>query len=413
MKKTQTIVNWVAIAVLLAAAVLQVVLTGQWLFALPVGLVAAWLLDRQLRSLRNSAPRVPASQPARPRKNREEQRPKAPVRRREEEVLGEDAPLSDRMIAQGRCALLLRPQIAANLTPGELRKASSKLDETMAIVPEGDVILKSWRDDLEADDSLPRQDRLVHVEAIYLDRHPVTNREFQKFVEDGGYEQMSLWDPKIWPAILDFVDSTGHPGPAFWEEGRFLPGTDDNPVVGVSWYEASAFARWVGKRLPSDPEWVKAGCWPVLAHGTKPLQRKYPWGDTMDRDRANLWGSGCDAPVSVYEFEDGVSVGGVYQLIGNVWEWTTSNFGVWDATARRLETPIPLKSIRGGAFDTYFDTQATCQFQSGENPVSRKYNIGFRCALALCDVVESIFDQHEPEQQSLVACGSETEEELV
>jgi iron(II)-dependent oxidoreductase len=72
-----------------------------------------------------------------------------------------------------------------------------------------------------------------------------------------------------------------------------------------------------------------------------------------------------------------------------------------------------MKSIRGGAFDTYFDTQANCQFQSGENPVSRKHNIGFRCALALCDVVDTALDAHEPEEQSLVACGSETEEELV
>jgi iron(II)-dependent oxidoreductase len=117
--------------------------------------------------------------------------------------------------------------------------------------------------------------------------------------------------------------------------------------------------------------------------------------------------------VSVYDFEDGVSVGGVYHLVGNVWEWTTSNFGVWDVTARRLETPIPMKSIRGGAFDTYFDTQATCQFQSGDNPVSRKHNIGFRCALAICDVVETALDERKPEEQALVACGSETKEELV
>ena len=90
--------------------------------------------------------------------------------------------------------------------------------------------------------------------------------------------------------------------------------------------------------------------------------------------------------ISVYELPDGVSVGGIYHLIGNVWEWTSSNFGVWDASRCKLDTSTPMKSIRGGAFDTYFDTQATCQFQSGEHPIHRKHNIGFRCALAMCDV---------------------------
>jgi iron(II)-dependent oxidoreductase len=117
------------------------------------------------------------------------------------------------------------------------------------------------------------------------------------------------------------------------------------------------------------------------------MQRRFPWGDTMDRDLVNLWGAGPGSTVSVFDLPDGVSVGGIYHLIGNVWEWTTSHFGVWDASARRLETASPMKSIRGGAFDTYFDVQATCQFQSGESPIRRKHNIGFRCALAVSDVV--------------------------
>jgi iron(II)-dependent oxidoreductase len=80
-------------------------------------------------------------------------------------------------------------------------------------------------------------------------------------------------------------------------------------------------------------------------------------------------------------------VGGVQQLIGNVWEWTSSTFGNWEPAGRKIETTMPLKSVRGGAFDTYFDMQAQCQFQSGESPLARKHNIGFRCALGFCDVV--------------------------
>jgi iron(II)-dependent oxidoreductase len=132
----------------------------------------------------------------------------------------------------------------------------------------------------------------------------------------------------------------------------------------------------------------------------------------MDRELANLWGSGPDATLSVYEYPGGVSVGGIYHLIGNVWEWTTSNFGVWDASTRKLETMTPMKSIRGGAFDTYFETQATCQFQSGESPISRKHNIGFRCALAVCDVISMALDDVEVTgDERLVTCGTAAGEE--
>jgi formylglycine-generating enzyme required for sulfatase activity len=209
-------------------------------------------------------------------------------------------------------------------------------------------------------------------------------------VNEGGYEQMSLWDESMWPAVLGFVDRTGQPGPRFWENGTFPRGKDDHPVVGVSWYEACAFARWAGKRLPTDPEWVKAGSWPVLSESGRPIQRRFPWGDAMDRSRVNLWGSGVNATVPVHALPLSASVGGVQQLVGNVWEWTTSAFGAWEPSTRKIETHLPLKSIRGGAYDTYFDNQVHCQFQSGESPLSRKHNIGFRCALGFCDVVHMV-----------------------
>jgi iron(II)-dependent oxidoreductase len=241
------------------------------------------------------------------------------------------------------------------------------------------------------------------VEAMFLDRYPVTNRQFYAFVDAGGYEQMSIWDPQIWTAVFDFVDATGAPGPRFWKHGRYPRGEEDFPVVGVSWYEAAAYARWVGKRLPSEAEWFKAGSWPVPLSDKKQWQRKFPWGDTMDRERCNLWGSGPGKAVAVTEFSAGVSVGGVYQLIGNVWEWTSGNFGASEAAHQDLILPAPMKGIRGGAFDTYFENQATCQFQSGESPLSRKHNIGFRCALGMCDVAS-------PEPAELAAEREPSEE---
>lgn len=299
----------------------------------------------------------------------------------------ESGDLLQQMLRDGRYALLLRPQIVANLEPEQVRRALAELDEQMALVPDGEVVMRASRYDAAGeDDDAPLHERMVHVEPLFLDRYPVTNKQYKRFVAAGGYEQISLWDPTVWPAILDFVDSTGHPGPRFWKDGTYPSGEGDHPVVGISWYEACAFARWVGKRLPTDPEWVKAGSWPVQVPGGKPVQRKHPWGDTMDRSLANLWGSGPGKVCSIHDFNNGGTVGGVYQLVGNVWEWTTSNFGAWDAATRRLETPTQMKSIRGGAFDTYFDVQANCQFQSGDTPMARKHNIGFRCALSVCDL---------------------------
>lgn len=300
--------------------------------------------------------------------------------------------LVGQMIAQGRAALLLRPQIASTLPSADLAASQAALDDLMAIVPQGPVAVRGRCYDLLDEDAAPKAERLIQVEGYFLDRWPVTNAQYQVFVEEGGYEQMSLWDESIWPAVLSFVDQTGQPGPRYWEGKRFPSGQADHPVVGVSWYEACAFARWAGKRLPTDPEWVKAGSWPVLSESGRPIQRKYPWGDAMDRARANLWGTSQPGTISVYDQPESASVGGVQQLIGNVWEWTSSTFGAWEPTNRKIETSLPLKSIRGGAFDTYFDAQTHCQFQSGESPLSRKHNIGFRCALGFCDVIHMADD---------------------
>lgn len=297
------------------------------------------------------------------------------------------ASLVDQLIEQRRVALLLRPQVAASLSREQLEAAQEALDDAMAIVPEG-VVAVYARAYETLDERLAKQaERIINVEGFFLDRYAVTNREYLDFVEDGGYEQMSLWDEAIWPAVLGFLDKTGQPGPRFWVNGIFPTGKGEHPVVGVSWYEASAFARWAGKRLPTDPEWIKAGAWPVFTEGEKPAQRRFPWGDAMDRRKVNLWGSGFSGTVPVASLPAGASVNGVQQMIGNVWEWTSSPFGAWEPAGRRIETPAPLKSIRGGAFDTYFETQAHCQFQSGENPLARKHNIGFRCSLGFCDIV--------------------------
>ncbi len=321
----------------------------------------------------------------------------APTRQRR--VIGRDfdeaAELVEQLLADGRHALLLRSELACQLSQEQVARARGALDAEMALVPAGDVVM-GWAPhaevDLLDDDRESSADVAVWVDGYYLDRYPVTNRQYQAFVDARGYEQLGLWEPEVLAGVLDFVDQTGLPGPRGWRQGRFPGGFDDHPVVGVSWYEAAAYARWIGKRLPSDPEWEKAGSWPVVTCSGR-TQRRFPWGDTMDRRRCHVWGSGAATTAQVHAHPDGASVGGVFDLIGNVWEWTSGNFGAWHGARREMLLPVAMKSIRGGAFDTYFESQACCQFPSGEDPLGRKPNLGFRCALAICDVLdESIAD---------------------
>ncbi len=294
------------------------------------------------------------------------------------------------LLADGRYALMLRPETKQHLTQAQLLRAVRQLDEAMALVPAGRVLLGQLAEQSHSiggnADMDPRlaERNMVSVEPAYLDRYCVTNEEYQRFVDAGGYEQLEYWHEEALPALLDFVDQSGCPGPRFWIDGEYPLGEHRLPVVGVSWFEAWAYARWVGKRLPSDAEWTKAGAWPVESAPGRIAQRRYPWGESFDVRRACLFGGSHRMPVPVDEFPGGVSVGGIHQLIGNVWEWTSTPLGeMGDPTLHVSESVM---SIRGGAFDTYFENQATCHYQSGEQALARRVNVGFRLALAMSDL---------------------------
>jgi iron(II)-dependent oxidoreductase len=298
--------------------------------------------------------------------------------------------LVESLLAQSRYAMLLRPQLAGKIDHRQFERALRALEDEMALVPDGAVVLHQAFHGLEDasgdEDSGGAAGRVVHVERYFCDRHPITNEQFFEFVTAGAYADPSLWDPMILPALLTFVDQSGEPGPRYWREGRYDLEKRLHPVVGVSWYEASAYARWVGKRLPTDAEWVKSGSWPINLSGQGIVQRRFPWGDVMDRSRVNLWGSRANDTAAVDDFPEGASVGGICQLIGNVWEWTANDFPPPDNVGPPLVVETPMKSLRGGAFDTYFDSQASCAFQSGDAAIARKANIGFRCALSVRDL---------------------------
>ena len=324
-----------------------------------------------------------------------------------------DALVSE-LLSTGRYALLLRPQMNRHLDREHIVRAVRHLDEAMALVPAGRVLLGPLAEQANspsgAIDADPRmlERFMLRIEALYLDRHTVTNLEFQQFINAGGYETLEFWDEEALPALLDFVDETGLPGPRYWIDGQYRGGEERQPVVGVSWYEASAFARWVGKRLPTDAEWTKAGAWPVESAPGRIAQRRYPWGESFDIRRANLWGSQRKGPVDVSEYVDGESVGGVHQLVGNVWEWSGSS--LLASAEPSLHVPETFKSVRGGAFDTYFENQATCHYQSGEHPLARRHNIGFRLALpmATLEVVDDDNAQDDDAALPTVAANTVT-----
>lgn len=298
--------------------------------------------------------------------------------------------LVDGLLANGRYALMLRPETKQHLTQFQIVRAIRQLDEAMALVPAGRVLIGQLAEQSNSACGSPDVDpklaerNLVKVRPVYLDRFCVTNAEYQRFVNEGGYEQLEFWHEEALPALLDFVDQSGAPGPRYWSGGQFPNDEQRLPVVGISWYEGWAYARWVGKRLPSDAEWTKAAAWPVESAPGRIAQRRYPWGESFDVRRAHLYGSGHHAPVAVDEFPGGTSVGGIHQLVGNVWEWTATPLA--QVADHALHVSESVMSIRGGAFDTYFENQATCHFQSGDHALARRRNIGLRLALPMSDL---------------------------
>lgn len=209
------------------------------------------------------------------------------------------------------------------------------------------------------------------IEAFLLERHEVTNERFLEFVAAGGYEDASLWPVTMIvdgversraEALRQLVDRTGLPGPRSWSGGVFPEGRGQHPVTGISWYEARAFARWEGKRLPTRAEWSRA------ATGAN---RLFPWGDDSEAvdARANF---GLEGTEPVGSYPTGVSPFGAFDMAGNVREWV-ADVPV-DAPGRRLAT--------GGSWQ---DPSYAFDFADSFPPDFASSSVGFRCARDLPD----------------------------
>ncbi len=278
----------------------------------------------------------------------------------------------DALLSKGRYGLVLNRHNDESFDEHVQALAWVAMEKEMALVPGRDALGNHAAATDPASSPIP---------AFYLDRFAVTNEHYARFVSDAGYSQTDLWPQEIWPNLLQFVDSTGFSGPRFWINGKPPRGKESHPVVGVNWFEARAYALWCGKRLPTAQEWQHAGSW---SHGKDGRGRnvRYPWGSAFLPERTNTWTGGPGETVAVDSYYDGCTPNGIYQLIGNVWEWVATQYQ-YDArtSGLRVNFEQAMAEIRGGAFDTYFETQATCQFRTGQPFLYRAANVGFRCCL--------------------------------
>ncbi len=244
------------------------------------------------------------------------------------------------------------------------------LDADMALVPAGPFEMGADVRGFAYDNERPRHVR--DVGAFRIDRAPVTNGEFIEFIEDGGYERRDCWSTEGWA----WRTAEGGGAPAYWQRdgGRWLVRSFSEwsevdpalPVCHVSWFEADAFARWAGKRLPTESEWEKA------AAGSR----------TGDANLDQL-AFAC-APAGA--FAAGRSDFGIRQALGDVWEWTASGF---DAYAGFEAFPYPeysqdffggpFKVLRGGSWATQAGA-VTTTFRNWDYPRRRQIFAGFRCA---------------------------------
>ncbi len=286
-----------------------------------------------------------------------------------------------RMAQQGQYAAILRDEAQWQDHPGAsavIEHAKEALENRMALVPAGSVSISQT---ISAQPGASEQD--FEVEPFLLDVHCVTNARFQHFVDAGGYDALEYWPEEIWPHLIELKDLTGQPSPRFWRNGRHDARFAKHPVAGISWYEAQAFSLWIGQRLATETEWQMAGSWHIKSSAD--VMRRFPWGDAMDAKRCNLWAARIRHTVPVDEYADGAAPNHVLQLVGNVWEWTDTEYIVTDERGGAIVGEMPMHVIRGGAFDTYFESQATTEFRTGQIALARAPNTGFRCAMDLAE----------------------------
>lgn len=184
-----------------------------------------------------------------------------------------------------------------------------------------------------------------------IDIYPVTNRQFEAFIQDKGYQSEDYWSNKG----KEWRHENNITQPGYWDEDKW--NRPEHPVVGVSYYEAEAYAKWAGKELPTEEQWERT------ARGTD--GRTYPWGDEFDKEKCNTYESGIGKTTRVTRYPNGISPEGCYDMAGNVWECTTN-------------PEVELRMLRGGSWNSTCGL-ARCTLRLMLNPNDRLNKVGFRC----------------------------------
>jgi iron(II)-dependent oxidoreductase len=237
-------------------------------------------------------------------------------------------------------------------------------------IPAGEF-LRGSPDELGMPNERPQ--RRVFVSAFSIDRLPVSFADFARFIAAGGYRDRSLWSDAGWA----LCEAEKWERPRFFEEPEWKHVSGlEQPACGVSWFEAEAYARWVGGRLPTEAEWEKS------ARGVDDA-RVYPWGDEWEEGRCSFRGGPVRAAPPVGSFPSGASPYGVLDLAGGLWEWCSDWYdeGYWAhapaADPRGPETGS-LKAARGGSWNAV-PLLNRCANRNAWRPGARFSNIGFRC----------------------------------
>jgi formylglycine-generating enzyme required for sulfatase activity len=241
--------------------------------------------------------------------------------------------------------------------------------------------------DFAFDNEKPAHQVFLHDFAI--DRAPVSNGDFLEFMRDGGYQNFRWWFSEGW----EVVNREQWVAPLYWElhdnewtirdfTGLHPSASKSNePVSHISYFEAAAFAKWAGKRLPSEAEWEKAAC--ISAHEN--ARQLFPWGDdTVNLTKANLFENGLWGPSPIGAFPGGQNARGCHQMIGDVWEWTTSDHVPYPGFKSEFDEYndkwfVNQKVLRGGSFATP-QLHIRSTYRNFFHAHERWMVSGFRCA---------------------------------
>jgi len=259
------------------------------------------------------------------------------------------------------CACSSQPNEGSASRPSQNIPSSGAYAD-MVLIPAGEFTM--GEDSAEAkDDEKPPHN--VYLSDFYIDRYEVTNRQYRKFIQATGHRVPYV--EKQWAE------------PYNWHGSSYPEGKGDYPVVLISWDDAMAYARWAGKRLPSEAEWEKAARSGLVG-------KKYPWGDTIGFNRASydkgLIRRRTLTPVGNYS----PNSFGLYDVAGNVWEWCLDWYDEEYYRVSPGRNPDGAEKglyrvLRGGSWINT-EKYLRCSHRGKNVPDYRSYTLGFRCALS-------------------------------